>query len=337
MSVFLTQALFIAQLGSRLLKFQRKSSNLYNMRCILCGDSQKNKNKARAYLYLQNGKFHYHCHNCNQGMNFERFIRLVDPGLYAEYTMALLDDHSIHSKMVIPPPPKLIPIDNVKGIAKLNDLPRGHPAKTYIENRKIPAHFVSKLYWTDDFRTTTNLIIPNKFENEGPSDPRIIIPFFGQKGEFFGYQGRTINPKSELRYITILIDPNRPKLFGLDKVNFNQRYFVFEGPFDSMFIPNGIATAGGKLVSELRMMNVNLDNAVVVADNEPRNRDVARGIKSAINFGLKVVIWPSNFSFKDVNEAIMAGKTISQIETIIRDNTFSELEADLRFEDWKRV
>ena len=42
---------FIGQLSSRVQKFKKVKADLYNFRCPICGDSQKNKNKARGYLY----------------------------------------------------------------------------------------------------------------------------------------------------------------------------------------------------------------------------------------------------------------------------------------------
>ena len=42
---------YINLISSRLLKFKRVKPHLYNFRCPICGDSQKNKNKARGYFY----------------------------------------------------------------------------------------------------------------------------------------------------------------------------------------------------------------------------------------------------------------------------------------------
>ena len=40
---------YINLISSRLSKFKRVKPNLYNFRCPICGDSQKNKNKTRGY------------------------------------------------------------------------------------------------------------------------------------------------------------------------------------------------------------------------------------------------------------------------------------------------
>ena len=42
---------FIGLVSSRLDRFKKVKANLYNFRCPICGDSEKQKNKARGYLY----------------------------------------------------------------------------------------------------------------------------------------------------------------------------------------------------------------------------------------------------------------------------------------------
>ena len=44
-------------ISSRLSRFARKSRELYNFRCPLCGDSQKNQYKARGYLYNKKNNY----------------------------------------------------------------------------------------------------------------------------------------------------------------------------------------------------------------------------------------------------------------------------------------
>ena len=46
-----------------------------------------------------------------------------------------------------------------------------------------------------------------------------------------------------LRYITIMFE-EVPKIFGLDTVNFQEKYYVVEGALDSMFLSNAVAMAG---------------------------------------------------------------------------------------------
>ena len=42
---------FIGLVSPRLQKFKKVKADLYNFRCPICGDSQRNKSKTRGYLY----------------------------------------------------------------------------------------------------------------------------------------------------------------------------------------------------------------------------------------------------------------------------------------------
>ena len=54
---------YIMMISSRLQKFKKIKSGLYNFRCNICGDSQKNRNKARGYLYQVKNNTNFKCHN----------------------------------------------------------------------------------------------------------------------------------------------------------------------------------------------------------------------------------------------------------------------------------
>ena len=51
-----------------------------------------------------------------------------------------------------------------------------------------------------------------------------------------------------MRYITIMLDEDSPKVFGLDRVNETEPIYIVEGPFDSLFLDNSIAMAGVTLI-----------------------------------------------------------------------------------------
>ena len=77
---------YIGILSPRLLKFKRVKSNLYNFRCPICGDSQKNKNRARGYLYQVKNNTNFKCHNCGVNISFNNFLKKIDVNLHKEYT-----------------------------------------------------------------------------------------------------------------------------------------------------------------------------------------------------------------------------------------------------------
>ena len=88
----LVDSKFIGLVSSRLLKFKRVKPNLYNFRCPICGDSQKQKNKARGYIYGIKQNVNYKCHNCGASMSFSNFLKQVDTVLQKQYVMEKFKD-----------------------------------------------------------------------------------------------------------------------------------------------------------------------------------------------------------------------------------------------------
>ena len=73
-------------------------------------------------------------------------------------------------------------------------------------------------------------------------EPRIIIPIYYEK-TLVGFQGRSIGP-SKVKYITVMLNDDSPKIYGLDNIRKDAPVYITEGPFDSTFIRNAIAMCG---------------------------------------------------------------------------------------------
>jgi transcription elongation factor Elf1 len=86
MSVFIDRA-FLLRISPKLQRFTQKKDDLYNFRCPLCGDSQKNKTKSRGYVYRKKNDYFYMCHNCGASTSFYNFLEKVDPTLIKEYAL----------------------------------------------------------------------------------------------------------------------------------------------------------------------------------------------------------------------------------------------------------
>ena len=78
---------YIGLISSRLTKFKRIRANLYNFRCPICGDSQKEKNKARGYIYPIKINTNFKCHNCGASMSLGNFLKKIDTTLHKQYVM----------------------------------------------------------------------------------------------------------------------------------------------------------------------------------------------------------------------------------------------------------
>ena len=83
---------YINLISSRLGKFKKVKPHLYNFRCPICGDSQKQKNKARGYLYRVKNNTNYKCHNCGISVSFGNFLKSVDPESHKHYTFEKFKD-----------------------------------------------------------------------------------------------------------------------------------------------------------------------------------------------------------------------------------------------------
>ena len=105
-----------------------------------------------------------------------------------------------------------------------------------------------------------------------------------------------------------------------------------EGPIDSLFIQNCIAVAQ----SDLRVPQYK-DKAILVPDNEPRNKQIIQQLERAIDDNYRVVIWPDYVRQKDINDMILSGLDAVEIMDIISNNTFQGLSAKVELQKWKRT
>jgi endonuclease V-like protein UPF0215 family len=178
-------------------------------------------------------------------------------------------------------------------------------------------------------------MIPDKFNDKVENEPRLIIPFLDENKKLFGFQGRSFK-KNGLRYITIMLDESKPKIFGLDTVDRSSDIYLVEGPIDSLFIPNAIASAGSDLISQLQLTDLPKENMIVVYDNEPRNKEIVQKIEKTIEAGYRVCIWPISIEHKDINDMVLAGYTPEQVKEIIDECTYSGPTARLHFAIWRK-
>jgi len=332
---------YVGLLSGRLERFKRKSDNTYNCRCPICGDSQSNKAKTRGYIYEKKGNMMYYCHNCGASMSLGSFIKTIDPNLFKEYTQEqFIEKYGSTGKLTTPKPditkiaiPHFIKFSPLKKLKKISQLDHMHPAKRYVDKRKIPSRLQYKLFYAPKFKQWVNTFVPGKFADEAVDEPRLIIPFLDQQGNFFGLQGRAFGPNN-VRYITIIVDDTKPKIFGLDTVDTSKTIYVTEGPIDSMFLDNAIAMAGADLDTSWL---VNKDRLVMVYDNEPRNKDIVKRIQNAVDKGFKVCIWPHDLPHKDVNDMVMDGMSSTEIKTMIDTHTYHDLSAQLALTNWKKI
>ena len=314
-------------------QFKKKGDNLWNFRCPYCGDSQKSRTKARGFVFRKKNDLFFKCHNCGVGASLGNLVKTVDSKTYKDYIMERYKK-GVETRSSPQPEFKFnAPVFRKKGILEglksIKNLPDDHPAKQIVEKRKLPEESFCDLYLCESFFKFTNSIIKGKFPSLGGDHPRLIIPFRGEDGEVFAYQGRAFG-NEQPKYITIKIDEDRDKIFGLDKVDKSKPILVVEGPLDSLFLDNCIAVAGADF------SNIKGD-LTVIYDNEPRNKEINKQIEKTIDQGKSVCLWPDSMTHKDINDMIIAGYSKEDIQEIITNNTFSGASAKLRFAEWRKI
>ena len=324
---------FINNLSSRLDKFKRKNDYLFNFRCPHCGDSKKNKSKARAFFYRVKNDMFFKCHNCGMGQNLANFIKFIDSRLYDEYIL----ERYKGSRPSTPKPtfdiikkPVFKEVNLIEDLQSIAELDNNHPAKQYIVKRKIPEKFFDILLFAPEFMSLVNSIKPNTFSNIKGEHPRLIIPFYDVSGNLFAFQGRAFG-KEQPKYLTIKLDETKEKIFGLERINFQKHIYVTEGPLDSLFLDNCLAAAGADLILKVKPSDV-----TYIFDNEPRNKEIVKRMYKILDKNYNIYIWPDDIQLKDVNDLILSGKTIPEIQTIISNNTHTSLSALTKLNTWKK-
>jgi transcription elongation factor Elf1 len=328
--------------GSRLRNFKQKKDYLWNYSCPVCGDSSSNKLKARGFIYKKKADLFVKCHNCGYGTNLGNFIKYVDSTIYDEYVLERYKSgaskYSDHKDVapILPEVKKeeLLEDDILSSITCIGKLPLTHPAVAYLINRKIPKDKWDLLYFAPKFKKFVNSVTPKFQEPVVDEHPRMIIPMFTNAGKCFAFQGRAYGEEMP-KYYTIKVDETEEKVYGLDRVDYSKRIYVVEGPIDSLFLPNAIAVSGASFdTPTIRSL---LANATIVMDNEPRNKDIVKQLGKYIESGFSVCMFPDSVEEKDINEMILAGKTADEILETINTNTFSGIEAKLRYSTWKKL
>ena len=317
---------YIGLVSSRLQKFKRVKADLFNFRCPICGDSKKHKNKARGYLYQVKTNTNFKCHNCGASLSFNNFLKQIDPTLHKQYTMEKFKEGFAGGRNFVVEEPKF---DFKKPVfRKKLDLPKADEvpiAKEYLEKRKLDP---SKFYFAYKFKEWTNTQ-KQTFDTIGRDESRIIIPMYDEDKILIGFQGRSLGPNS-VKYITVMINEDAPKIYGLDQVDNEKPIYIIEGPFDATLVQNGVAMCG----SDLDIRSFGWSDCIYVYDNEPRNREIVNRIDKTINGGYKVVIWPTSVVEKDINDMVLGGHNIM---SVLESNTYSGLQAKVKFNNWKKI
>ena len=322
---------YINLASASLQKYKKVKNGLWTFRCPYCGDSKKNKNKTRGYIFQVKGDHVFKCHNCGVTRSFSNFLKDQVPHVYDEYVMERYKEGTIGGNVPKPDLTQFISKPkfekrtvDLEPLSRLNNF---HVAKKYILDRGIPENKLDRLYYCPNFKEWTNTQ-KHTFSDTTNDEERIIIPLNDTDGNLIGFQGRSLSPNAKMRYITVMLNEDAPKLYGLDHINKNETIYIVEGPLDSFFLENAVAMCG----SDVDIRSFGWSDYIWVYDNEPRSRQITDKISKSIDAGDSVVIWPKTIKEKDLNDMVTSG---INVKNVIQSNVYQGLKAKLQLSSWK--
>lgn len=346
--------MYIGMLEYQLQRFGWEREGLARCRCPMCGDSQKSERKRRFYFYADNEKniFRVKCHNCSEcsGWSLEFWLKKYFPDMYRDYIMDKFQQDGKRDEYVECAKPKKPKETRTVGIMKkavevkpqdeflnklisVESLPDDHKAKSYLIGRMIPRERFKLFYYTEDFKQLCLDFEPEEIEavNRMPTEDRLIIPFFNTKGEVMAFQGRCFTSNAgDIRYLTCKKTADTPKTFGLERIVAGKPRIVVEGPIDSLFLPNCLASADADLLK--------VKGEIYIPDCQYRNRQINDRIVQMIDAGVKVVLFPPNYPYKDINEMVMdGGMTPRKVLEFICNNIYQGMTARMKFADLRKA
>lgn len=285
------------------------SDRVYNLRCPYCGDSKKSLKKARGYIYFKNGSWHYYCHNCGIYKPYKKFI-LEHRNLRIEENSIITNENFEFTKL-----------NYLKPVLSLES---SHQAIKYLEKRKIPRE-----RWQEIYYCANPLFVKNKFIYN-PS-----IAFVNKKFEtVISIIFRAVGDDFPIKHFCHnFLDEIKP--YNYYNVNKSKKIYIVEGIIDSLFLKNSVSILGiNKINSAADLLEL---EHVLVLDNEPYKKETISAYEKAIEMGFNVFIWPQEvpLAIKDINDYILSGKTQSDLERMISENTYKGLSAKLRLTKYK--
>ena len=287
-----------------------------NFRCNVCGDSSKSTNKKRAYILKNREVWVFYCHNCLASMSAKKWLEkyfndlfkvYIKESCYSKYVPRLNEINVELKKKSLPQSKPYNEKDDIKWFYSINSTkPEAQflikKAIEFCEKRFIPKYVYDWWFVATDGR----------YRN------RLVITFRDKEGKIYSYQCRTL-VGAEPKYIT-KISPEL-NVYNYYLVDTERPVIVIEGPIDTIFVENSIATTGrGKMQDEKLAI---YKHKYFLLDNDGAGKQTALKL---LKDGQYVFIWnrfidafPEFKGCKDMNDCIVKLGTFKKF-------TFEELE-----------
>ena len=313
-----------------------KYTKTYNGCCPICKEGGSWGKKKRFY-YIPNKELAY-CHNCGYSKKALTFITevtnkplhiIVNEIKDFDVEIQLPNEDNYEVKKVID---KSLPEDCIN----LSD-------SSQVEYYKDNSTVKTALQLIKHRKLDKGINKPKTFYIS-LKDPvhknRLILPFYDENDNIIFYQSRGLTKKDLYEKPKYLSKVGAERsLYGIQNLNCNlDNVFIFEGPIDSYFVENGLATCGiteksNKMFTTLQKQQINklnLYEKIYVLDNQYCDKAaLSKSIILADN-NEKIFIWPKELKrFKDFNDICVAGNKDKIKPEFILKNTHSGLKAKL--------
>jgi len=313
----------------------KKISNVYEAGCPVCREGNSWGRKRRLYYLIEDDAIC--CHNCGWYGNPFKWIMEIGQLTAGEIYKEIEENDYGYIDIDASEPVKFeaesMPRDSINlfDIHQLEYYKNNHIIKKaldYISSRKLnTAVNKCKDLW----------ISLNDFVHKN----RIIIPFYDSNNKIIYYQSRGIlseDLRSKPKYLS---KSNGDKsLFNYNQIDSDASdVFIFEGPIDSFFVKNSVATAGiqensNKSFSRIQEEQINklwLTNKIWVLDSQWQDRASLIKTKKLIQEGHTVFIWPKNIGtqFKDFNDMTIHYNINKISPKFIKENSHKGMKANV--------
>lgn len=311
-------------LNSLPMAYEKVNSGKYRFRCNVCGDSPTKKYVKRAAVILSNKGgiphwvvtcFRPECELCGNPISAAKWLFIKFPDLYKELKEeinSISGDSEENKKIIETKKTEAFLRQKIREKKIIQELKEKEDkdwlefkkfesiriksdlsifAKNYCEKRKIPIQIFKNFMVCKD----------GKFKN------RLIIPFYNKDNKVIFWQGRSLK-NDEPKYLNSSI-VNKP-LYNIDFVDVNKPLIVFEGPIDSMFVENSVATTGANISGNSIEFLDKLKEVYYIFDNDTAGSEAT---KKFIEKGKNCFLWFKFLSdyklskkIKDINDVYIA-------------------------------
>jgi hypothetical protein len=243
-----------------------KTGKGYNIKCPLCGNSKSHYKKGKGHFFLNKAPYMYYCFNSGEciaenGIPAFKFLQIEYPDYYKEYIDKIISAskedekakkkrQELAKKNMWNDVKRNVPIKkNKEGKLDVSDINAFvNKNKNELINMKSIKDYPEAMKFCADRNIPETiykrwLYVPNNNDKKCFTKNRIIIPFKNSKKEMYFYQARSI-VGAEPKYKNAVT--NLRPIFNYYEADFDKEVMIVEGPIDSLFLENAVATLGTK-------------------------------------------------------------------------------------------